>query len=76
MTLLLLPILLTSELPDPGQQSFPGVCGTFGGFVGMAIGMGRRLTWERTTKLAAQVGAVAYGTGFAVWLVVVATDLL
>ena len=63
-------------LPEPGPPAFPSVCGTFGGFVGMAVGMGRRHAWERTTKLAAQIGAVGYGIGFAIWGVVVATDRL
>lgn len=76
MTLLVHIVLLTSDLPEPGQPAFPNICGTFGGFAGMAIGMGRRLAWERTMKLAAQVGAVGYGIGFAIWLMVVATDRL
>ena len=76
MTLPVLIVLLTSDLPDPGQPAFPNICGTFGGFVGMAIGMGRRFAWERTMKTAAQVGAAGYGIGFAIWLIVVATDLL
>jgi hypothetical protein len=76
MTLLVLIVLLTSELPDPGQPAFPNICGTFGGFAGMAIGMGRRFPWERTMKLAAQGGAVGYGIGFAIWFVVVAMDRL
>ena len=76
MTPFVLLILLTSELPDPGRLAFPGICGTFGGFVGMATGMSRRLAWERTTKLAAQGGAVGYGVGFVGWLVAVAIDRL
>jgi hypothetical protein len=77
MTLLLVTlVLLASELPDPGQPTFPNICGTFGGFIGMAIGIGRRVAWEQTMKLAAQVGAVGYGIGFGIWLVLVAIDLL
>ncbi len=76
MTPLVLVVVLTSELPEPEQPAFPSVCGTFGGFVGMAIGMGRQYAWPRTTKLAAQIGAVGYGIGFAIWVVVVAMDRL
>ena len=76
MTSIVVLVMLASELPDPGRLAFPGVCGTFGGFVGMAVGMGRRLPWERTTQLAAQGGVVGYGVGFVGWLTAVAIDRL
>jgi hypothetical protein len=76
MTVLVVIVLSASELPEPGQPIFPSVCGAFGGFLGMAFGIGRRFAWERTTKLAAQAGAAGYGVGFAVWLAVVAIDRL
>ena len=69
-------IAFAAELPDPGQPSFPNVCGAFGGFVGMAIAVSRGLDWDRTTKLTAQGGAIGYGVGVALWSAAIAIDRL
>jgi len=76
MTFVTALIHLAAGLPDMGQPTFPATCGTFGGFVGAAIGIGRRLPHDRTTRLATYGGAVGYGVGFAAWVVAVAMDRL
>ena len=76
MTPLIVIVRLTSELPGPGQPTFPRLCGTFGGFVGIAIGRLRQFPWERTARLMAEAGAVGYGIGFIGWVVTIAMDRL
>jgi hypothetical protein len=61
MTLFVVLILVMSELPDPGQPTFPNICGTFAGFAGMAFGIGRRCDWERTMKRRRRLAR--WGTG-------------
>ncbi|HXE45461.1 MAG TPA: hypothetical protein VN635_09690 [Conexibacter sp.] len=69
-------VLLASELPDPGAPSFATLCGGYGGFLGLLIGLGRRLPWKRIAPLMAQGSAVGYSVGFVVWAVAFAIDRL
>ena len=76
MTPFILLVLLAADLPDPGNPAFPSICGTFGGFVGIAIGTASQLPWERTTRLMAEAGAVGYALGLVAWVVAIAMDRL
>ncbi|HEX4806988.1 MAG TPA: hypothetical protein VFU94_13910 [Conexibacter sp.] len=72
MTLLVL-VLLTSELPDPGAPMFPGICAGYGGFV---AGL---LAWRRRLSIGPRVtggSVVGFGVGLLCWLTALAIDRL
>jgi hypothetical protein len=76
MTMLVVIVLLTAELPDAGSATFPAICAGFGGFVGLLLGVVRRLPWERIGPLMGQGSAAGYSAGFLVWIVLLAMDRL
>lgn len=76
MSLLIGLVLLTSELPDPGQMSFAPIMGAVGMFVGglVALLRGRSdVERARLTNLGTWTGI---GVGLAVWGLGFAIDLL
>jgi membrane protein YqaA with SNARE-associated domain len=76
MTLLLLLILLTSELPDPGRLAMVAYVSLLGGFVGSLIGRLCRRPRERVNEMAADGAFVGFGVAFIGWVVAVAIDRL
>jgi hypothetical protein len=76
MTLVVVLVLLTSELPDPGKLGTITLAGALGGFVGAMLAIVRR----RPSQVAAdmtRVGMVlGIGAGLAGWLVAFAIDRL
>jgi hypothetical protein len=76
MILLVLLILLTSELPDPGRLSTITLAATFGSVVGAVVAPLRKLPSDRAGD-ATRLGLVlGFGAGVLGWLVVLATDRL
>jgi hypothetical protein len=66
-------VLLTSELPDPGRFSFMTNCAGLGMFVGGIVG------WVRRRPLAPFVtggSMIGFGVGLGCWIVAVAIDRL
>ena len=76
MTLLIVLVLLTSELPDPGKLATVGLASLLGGFVGGCIGRLRHRSRERIHDLTLDGGYVGFGVGFTMWLIAIATDRL
>ena len=68
-------MLLAAELPDPGRWSFPGLCGTLGGFVG-GVRAARREGRDHIGRGIAEGSLVGFGAGLLVWACAVAMDLL
>ena len=69
MTLIDALVQLAAALPDPGQPTFPGICGTFAGFVGGVI------AWHRRSSLGSgmAVGSVVgFGVGLLCWVAAIA----
>jgi len=76
MTLLLVIVLLTSELPDPGRIATITFVGTFGACVGVFVAHVRRLPSERAGDLMRIGMLVGFGTGLLGWLAAFAIDRL
>jgi hypothetical protein len=76
MLLLIMLVLLTSELPDPGRLTTAGLASLLGGFVGGCIGRLRHRSRERIRDLTLDGGYVGFGVGFIGWLIAIAIDRL
>ncbi len=76
MTLLVLLILLTSELPDPGMPYFVPLMGTIGLFVGGLVAHLRDLPPDERPRWTGTGTWVGVGIGGAVWIVVYVIDRL
>jgi hypothetical protein len=76
MTLLLLLVLLTAELPDPGRLSTITFAATFGSVIGALAAHLRKLPSDRAGD-ATRIGLIlGFGAGLLGWLAVFAIDRL
>jgi len=73
---LLVVVLLTSELPDPGKPSTIALAGTLGAFVGALVAECRKLPSGPAGDLTRRGMVVGAGAGLGAWLAVFAIDLL
>jgi hypothetical protein len=73
MTLFVLLILLTSELPDPGAPMFPTLCAGHGGFL---AGVGAWVRRRQIGPFVAGGSVVGFGVGYICWLTALAIDRL
>ncbi len=76
MILLVLIVMLTAELPDPGRLATAGFASLIGAFAGSLIGRLLGHSRERVDELTKDGAFVGCGIAFAAWLIVVATDVL
>jgi len=74
--ILLVLVLLTAELPDPGRLVTAGYASLLGGFVGSLIGRLHGRSRERVDEMMKDGAFVGFGMAFAGWLIVIATDVL
>jgi len=62
-----------AELPDPGAPMFPGICASYGGFVGGLVG------WRGQHPIGPHMAGgtiVGFAVGFLCWLMAIAMDRL
>jgi hypothetical protein len=76
MTLLVLLVLLTSELPDPGMPSTVTFFGGIGAFVGALVAHLRRLPSTSAGDATRMGMMIGVGTGLVGWTVALAIDRL
>jgi hypothetical protein len=76
MTLLILIVLLTSELPDPGRLGTITLAGGLGAFAGALAAHVRRRPSQVASDMARLGMVVGFGVGLAGWLVALAIDRL
>jgi hypothetical protein len=76
MMLLVLIVLLTSELPDPGMPYFVPLMGTVGLFVGGLIAHLRGVPPDERQRWAGTGTWAGIGIGGAVWMFIYAMDRL
>jgi hypothetical protein len=76
VTLLVVTILLTSELPDPGRMGTITLAGGLGAFVGAMIAYARRQSSQVASDMTRIGMLVGVGAGLVGWFVVFAIDRL
>jgi hypothetical protein len=76
MIVLVLLVLLTSELPDPGRLSTITFAATFGSVIGAAAAYLRKLPSDRAGDATRMGLILGFATGSLGWLVVLAIDRL
>ena len=76
MILLVLIVLLTSELPDPGMPYFVPFIGTVGLFVAGLVAHLRGISPDERSRWISAGTWVGLGIGGAVWIAVYAIDRL
>jgi hypothetical protein len=76
MTPLVVLILLTSELPDPGRTGTITLAGGLGAFAGAMIAYLRRLPSQAASDMTRIGMLLGVGAGLAGWLVAFAIDRL
>jgi hypothetical protein len=76
MTLVLVLVLLTSELPDPGKPGTISLAGMLGGFAGALLAIVRRRPSQVAGDMARVGMVIGVGAGLAGWLIVLAIDRL
>jgi hypothetical protein len=76
MILLVLIVLLTAELPDPGMPYFAPLVGGIGYFVGGLLAEIRRVSADERSRWTGTGMWAGIGIGGAIWAVVYAMDRL
>jgi hypothetical protein len=76
MTPLVALILLTSELPDPGQPAFVPLAGSVDLFLGGLLALAKRVPPEERSRWMGAGTWAGIGFGGAVWIIAITMDRL